>query len=337
MVQALLTMENEPELIQSQGGKARAEKLSAERKSQIALMGAWARWGGQAIKKGNFQKEFGIDVDCYVLNDATKTAVVSQRGIGRALGMSSSSGNEMPRFLATKAMAGPAGDEIRDKISQPIKFQWVSPGGEQPPSLVYGFDVTLLIDICRLIIVAESEGKFTQRQKGITSQAHIILNASAKSGIKGLVYALAGYDPTAEEVIQAFKTYVQEEAKKYAQEFPTELYAAWQRLYEIPAQPRGRSWHFKHLTVNHVYYPLAQSNGKILELVRASKAKGGDRDKKLFQFLSEIGARALRIQLGRILEMSESSANKTEYERKITQRFGGQQEFELVIPEPPAA
>jgi hypothetical protein len=95
---------------------------------------------------------------------------------------------------------------------------------------------------------------------------------------------------------------------------------------------RGKSWHFKHLTVKHIYFPLAQSNGRILELVRALKARDGDRKKKLFQFLSEVGARALRIQLGRVLEMSESSVDKVEYEKKITDRFGTQKELELVLP-----
>jgi hypothetical protein len=42
----------------------------------------------------------------------------------------------------------------------------------------------------------------------------------------------------------------------------------------------------------------------------------GDRAKKLFQFLNDIGARALRIQPGRVLEMAESSPDKFTYENK---------------------
>jgi hypothetical protein len=89
----------------------------------------------------------------------------------------------------------------------------------------------------------------------------------------------------------------------------------------------------KNLTVKHIYYPLAKSNGKIYELLKALKAKDGDRQKKLFQFLNDIGARALRMQLGRVLEMSESSADRWTYEAKIRERFGGQQELNfLPIP-----
>jgi len=327
------------ESIQSKGGKARAAALSDEQRKEIASKGAVARWAGrpiQATHKGNFQEEFGIDVECYVLDDAQKTAVISQRGMARALGLPTGGGQAFPRFLSSKAMSGLAGVELREKITQPLKFQWGTGGVEQPPpSIIYGFDATLLIDLCRLIIQAKADGKLNDRHARIVAQAHIILNASAKSGIKGLVYALAGYNPTTEEVISAFKAYVQEEARKYEREFPNELYAAWYRLYQIPVPAQGKPWDFKHLTVKHVYYPLAKSNGMILQLMRALKARGGDRRKKLFQFLSEIGARALRMHLGRVLEMSESARDRMEYEQKIANRFGDQLELELVLPPSP--
>ena len=107
------------------------------------------------------------------------------------------------------------------------------------------------------------------------------------------------------------------------------------RLYNITVPPRCKPWHFKHLTVRHIYHPLAQSSGKIYALLKALKAKDGDRAKKLFQFLNAIGARALRIHLGRVLEMAESSPDKLSYERRIVQRFGGQQELDLVVPPAP--
>jgi hypothetical protein len=133
-----------------------------------------------------------------------------------------------------------------------------------------------------------------------------------------------------EVVIAAFKMYVQEEAKKYEKEFPPELYKAWYRLYEIPPiRGRGRPWQFKKLTVDHIYAPLAQSNGKILELTRANKAAVGDRRKKLLQFLSETGTRALRMHLGRVLEMAEDATDRATYEAKIKKRFALQQELEL--------
>lgn len=312
----------------AKGGIARREALSPEERTAIARKGAAARWGVKATHKGNFQQELGIDVECYVLDDDAKTAVISQTGMGKVLGLSAR-GNAFPRFLATKAMSDAVGAELRKKIENPLKFQWGTGGAEQPPATIHGFDATLLIDVCKAIIQTETKGTLPSRYERVAQQAHIIVGASAKSGIRDLVYSLAGYNPTTEEIIAAFKLYVLEEAKKYEPEFPNELYVQWHRLYNLAVPDRGKPWHFKYLTVNHIYFPLAKSNGKILELLRATKAQGGDRQKKLFQFLNAIGARALRIQLGRVLEMAESSPNQQAYERKIVERFGGQQEFDF--------
>lgn len=314
----------------ARGGKKRAENLSPERKKEIAQRAAAARWGEkpiQAIHKGTFKEEFGVDVECYVLDDPGKTAVISQTGMGSALGLSAR-GNAFPRFLASKAMTETIGAQLREKLSQPLIFQWSS-GGAQTPVIVHGFDGTLLVDVCKAVVDAESKGLLDRQQLGVARQAHIVLGASAKAGIKGLIYALAGYNPTAQEVIEAFKAYVQEEAKKYEREFPNELYVEWHRLYNIPVPVRGKPWQFKHLTVKHIYYPLAKSSGKLLSLLRALRDRDEGRPKKLFQFLNEIGARALRIQLGRVLEMSESSPDQYTYERKIVERFGGQQDFDF--------
>lgn len=317
----------------AKGGVARAKALPKERRKEIAQIAAAARWGVKATHKGNFKEEFGIDVECYVLDDTVKTAVISQRGMARALGFGSG-GRAFPRFLEAKAMVDTLGADLRGKIENPLKFQW-SPGGAggPPPIALNGFDATLLIDICNAIIAAESKGSLKgARYENIVRQAHIIVGASAKSGIKGLVYALAGYSPSTQEVIEAFKLYVQEEARKYEPEFPPELYMQWHRLYDIPVPVRGKPWHFKYLTVRHIYYPLAQSSGRIYTLLKALKANDGDRKKKLFQFLNEIGARALRMHLGRVLEMAESSADKFSYEGRIAARFGGQTELDLVLP-----
>jgi len=318
----------------SKGGLARAENLSPLARSEIARAAAAARWGKlpRATHVGNFQAEFGIDVDCYVLGDLEKSAVISQTGMARALGLSSR-GNAFPRFINSKAMTSSVGAEIREKLENPLKFQWGTGGAGQPPATIHGFDAALLIDICNAIIAAEADGALrAARYARIVQQAHIIVGASAKSGIRHLVYALAGYNPSTEEVIAAFKLYVQEEAKKYEPEFPNELYMEWHRLYQIPVPERGKPWHFKHLTVRHIYHPLAKSSGNLLKLLRALQSADEGRKKKLFQFLNEVGARALRMHLGRVLEMAQSSPDAATYEYKIAQRFGDQGELELVMP-----
>ena len=314
----------------AKGGLARAKSLSGEQRSSIAKNAAIARWGLAATHKGNFKDEFGIDVECYVLNDDAKTAVISQRGMGVALGYTEG-GSRFSNFAKGKIISEYLGRELIEKIENPLIFQGTKAGAQSPPQAkTYGYDVTILIDVCHAIARADADGKLKSGQAKIAEQARVILSASAKSGIKGLVYALAGYRPEVEEVIAAFKHYVLEEAKKYEKEFPTELYVEWQRIYNITPPQRGKNWKEMHLTVDHIYYPLAKSDGKLLELLRSAKSSKGDRNTKLFQFLNEVGARALRIQIGRVLEMAESSKNKAAYEEKINERFGGQIQYSLL-------
>lgn len=310
---------------------ARAAKLSPEERSQIARKAALARRPLEAIRKGNFKDDFGFDAECYVLNDLNKTAVMTQRGMAAALGMSSSSGIVLKRFIHTKAIANSTlGAAIAEKIDNPLIFKGLLVGqSSTTETMVHGNDVTLLIDICNAILEANANGTISSSQQKFVKSASIIVAASAKSGIQNLVYKMAGYDATKEEVIQAFRAFVLDEARKYEKEFPPELYGEWARLYQITPPIRGRSWKHMHLTNDHVYYPLARSDGALLQLLREAKSNDGDRNKKLFQFLNEVGVRALRIHLGRILEMAESSGSQSEYEAKVAQRFGGQQMLKI--------
>ncbi len=319
----------------AKGGDARASKLSAERRSEIARTAIQARWeragkipAPKATHKGSFKEEFGIDVDCYVLNDDAKTAVISQRGMGQALGFSPQGGGRLQRFIGGKSIAPYLGLDLLRKLKEPLIFQG-PPAVSGSPSIdkIHGFDVTLLIDVCKVIVAAEADGKLLANQKKIAQQAHVILSASAKAGIKGLVYALAGYDATKEEVIAAFKFYVREEARDYEKEFPDQLYEEWYRLYQLPKPERNKPWKFMHLTIDQVYRPLAKSNGKILDLTKQQRESSNARWKKLHQFLSEIGVKALRTQLGQLVGIARISNSKEDYEGYFKKLFGEQ--FEL--------
>lgn len=314
----------------AKGGVARRDALSPERRSSIAAKAAAARWGKMphATHRGNFKDDFGFDVDCYVLDDEQKTAVISQSGMGAAIGLSRR-GNAFTRFAESKSMAAHVGAQLRDKMKNPLRFQWGTGGAQQPPSEVNGYDATLLVDVCKAILDAETARDLSPNQVHLARQARIILNASAKAGIKGLVYALAGYDVTKEEVIAAFKFYVREEAREWEKEFPDQLYKEWYRLYQVPKPEKNKPWKFMHLTVDQVYKPLARSAGKVLELTRAQRAKAtnGERWSKLHQFLSEIGVKALRTHLGQLLGIAQVSENRSEYERHFERIFLRQESF----------
>ncbi|HEV8141340.1 MAG TPA: P63C domain-containing protein [Methylomirabilota bacterium] len=316
----------------AKGGEARAKKLSPEERSEIAQRGALARWGlapsARAMHKGNFQRDFGIDIDCYVLDDPGKTPVISQRGMGQALGFSRR-GSRLPVFVNSKTMADYLGRDLKEKLENPLIFHLPGAAAASPVSArANGYDATILIDICNAILAAKAAGKLSGgRYDRMIEQARIITSASAKSGIRQLVYALAGYDPTAEEVIAAFKLYVREEAREYEKEFPDELYSEWYRLYKLTPPPKNKPWKFKQLTVAHVYEPLAKSSGKVYQLTQALRTASNERWKKLHQFLSDVGVKALRTQLGKTLGIALVSDTAEQYEANIQRAFGNQRDL----------
>lgn len=317
----------------AKGGVARAAKLTPERRSEIARKAAIARHGLHATHKGSFKEDFGLDVECFVLDDESKTAVITQRGMGAALGLGEG-GSRLPTFLKGKFIAEYLGQELRGKLENPLIFQGPAVGMNTPqPKPMHGYDVTNLIDICKAILAAQADGKLRADQQKLALQAQVIVNASAKAGIKGLVYALAGFDQTRQEIVAAFKFYVKEEAREYEKEFPDQLYAEWYRLYKLPRPGKNKPWKFMHLTNKHVYFPIASSNGKVLELTREMRASSSERRSRLHQFLSEVGVKALRTHLGQLLGIARISKDHAEYERHVNTLFGRQIEMDLAVSE----
>jgi hypothetical protein len=306
----------------AKGGAVTAAKMTAAEREERAKKGAVARWGYKATHKGNFKAEFGIDAECYVLDDDNKTAVITQSGMGEILGLGTG-GSRLPRFVFNQTMSDYIGPELREKIENPVIFQIVSVGQPMAGSVrAHGYDATVLIDICQAILKAKSEGKVIN--PAVVAQSGIIVGASAKAGIQGLVYALTGFDRTREEVIAAYKHYVREEAREYEKEFSPELYGEWYRLYGLAKPERGRPWEFRYLTVDHIYKPMARSNGKVFELAKNNNAANGEKNDKIHQFLSEVGVKALRTQVGKITGIAVVSKTREEYERHISEKIFGQ-------------
>ena len=50
---------------------------------------------------------------------------------------------------------------------------------------------------------------------------------------------------------------------------------------------------------------------------------------EMYEMIIYKAYRALRMHLGRVLEMAEDSPDQATYEKKITKRFGDQQELDL--------
>ncbi|HEJ7990210.1 TPA: hypothetical protein SMI27_000848 [Serratia liquefaciens] len=305
----------------SKGGIARAKSLTAEQRKDQAKKGAVARWGYKATHKGNFMDEFSIDAECYVLDDPEKTVVVTKNGLARLLNLGTH-GVHVDRLLNSQYMKEYVDPILLVKIEKPLVFQWKPGGSGLGFTGAQGYDITVIGDIANALIKANIAGALPKSREDAAKQAQALANASMKAGLKGLAYAIAGYRPEVQEVIEAFKAFVREEARQYEKEFPDELYEEWYRLYGLNRPEKGRPIRFGQLTNMQIYIPLAKSKGKILEQIRASRDENGKQSDKLHLFLSEIGVKALRQHIGKLLGVAAMSDNKDEYEAGIAKVFG---------------
>jgi hypothetical protein len=65
--------------------------------------------------------------------------------MGAALSSAASSGVWIQRFVEGE-VAPFVGDELREKIKNPVVFHWNPPVSKMgPPAIVYGYDATILI------------------------------------------------------------------------------------------------------------------------------------------------------------------------------------------------
>lgn len=285
----------------AKGGIARAESLTKEQRSEIAKKGAAARWVSKPLKathKGNFKDYFGVNAECYILDDQIKTPVVTKTGLAKLLGIGELA-QDIDRLLESPYMREHGDPELRVKMKKAFNFQYS--GQCKNISNAHGYNITTIVDIGKALIDSRDVGSLPDSRLASADTAQKIINASAKSGIRGLAYEVAGYEPEAPEVIEAFKVHVQEEARAWSKVFPDELYYEWYRLYRLNKPDKsGHPIAFRWFTERHIYKPLAKSKGVVFELGKQSRDK-------IHQFLSEVGDKALRHDIGKVVGMASMS------------------------------
>jgi hypothetical protein len=268
----------------------------------------------------NMKEIFGVDVDCYILDDsAGRIRVIGQRGMTSALAIKGAGSTGFMRTMSSKSLSRYIDSELRLKIDNPIEF------GLFPGGIGKGYKATILIDVCKAISAADQAGDLAPSQKNLAVQAAIIVNASAKFGIDNLIDRLTGFDDKRENYIEAFKVYVREEAAEYQKQFPRDFYDVCYQVYGLECKHgKNHPQFFSYLTRNYVYSPLADSNGAILEnldkknpVIKKPDGKGGYRKYKLHQFLEEVGIAALQNQIGQFIAVGRLSRNKYELKRNF--------------------
>ncbi len=78
-------------------------------------------------------------------------------------------------------------NELSDLIRNPIAFR--VPTGQD----AYGYEATILPDICEVVLDARNEGTLNNQQRHIAAACEILIRSFAKVGIIALVDEATGY------------------------------------------------------------------------------------------------------------------------------------------------
>lgn len=272
----------------------------------------------------------GIDMPCYVLNNNMR--VFSGRGIQKALGYESKSGQWWKSFLNTDGLSAYfyAGDNsIADQLQNPIKFRRNNAGGSQ--SATNGYEATLLIDICSAIIDANRAGDYNNPI--IVGNADILIRAVAKTGIIALVDEATGYDKAKERSKNELRTwmakYINEEADKWVKMFPDQFF---EDIYKM----RGWSWDCKPRYIGKIINDIVYERIApfIFEELKKKnpKLEKGYRRYKFHQFLtSEEGKPLLKQHLAILHSLAMASDYKWARFMSLLDRAHPKQYQELAL------
>lgn len=313
---------------QSRGGVARAKNLSTEQRREIATRAAQARWAkvkdpdsvGEAATDGSLRIG-DVELDVYVLRDRRR--VISMRAMGRALGMKSEGGNIFARTMARKGVRSTLSEKLLECIENPIYFKPLK------GDLAYGIEAETFIEICDAILNARSMRALAPSQHFLAIQAEIIIRSAAKVGITALIDEATGFtDKTKDEYRKLFDEFIRKEFRQWEQEFPEKFFDMIYRLYGLKRQTPNSSKHprfFGNFIRRYVYFPIANSNGVILEKLDEKNPvvyDNGGRKYKLFQFLSDhVGMAAFRQHLWQVVGIGEASQDKAQFDRGFYRAF----------------
>lgn len=298
--------------IQAMGGKARAERLTADERKAIASAAAEARWGKKDAAKHIPKADYGspdrplkvgsLEIPCYVLDDGRR--VVTQAGMLTALDMSQGTatkggGDRIANFAGTKAISPFVSNNLRDMITRPIRFR-------AHGTMAYGYEATILPELCDAVLAAREQRKLNYQQEHIAKQAEILVRAFARVGIIALVDEATGYQEIRdrEALQEILKRYISEELLVWVRTFPMEFYKQVFRL-------KGWNWNDGRMSpivgsiVNDIVYARL-APGVLDELRKRNPVTGkGYREHQHFQHLTpDLGHPALTRHLYELIGMA---------------------------------
>jgi hypothetical protein len=255
------------------------------------------------------------------LEDGTR--VLTQRGLQAAIGMSRSGGpagaHRIAHFVSRIAQKGLESKDLAARTDLPKIFY--------PPTgrTAYGYEATILADLCEFVLAARGVGLLTPRQRHIADECEILMRGFARIGIIALVDEATGYQEARPrwELEKIIQRYLHDERGVYAKRFPDKFY---RRLFKL------RGWQYSDMNVRRPSYVGKLTNDivyqrlapgvldKLRELVPRD-GRGRLRWHYHQHLTDNVGLPELDKHLHAVMALMDSSTSWPQFERLLNRAF----------------
>jgi hypothetical protein len=297
------------------GGRARAEVLSPDERTEIAKRGAAARWGNVPSELAGTHpsshpgelKVGNLAIPVFVLDDETR--VISGRGFTAALGMKGR-GQGMARILTHKRLQPFISNDLVLAIEKPLVFRRTN---GLPPT--HGYDATVLVDVAEAILAARDAGALrTEQENRYAAACDILMRSFARVGIIALIDEATGYQEMRahDALAKILEKFVATELQKWVKTFPIDYYREMCRLrgWKFDPSTTKRGSIFGKLTNNLIYRRLAPGVLEELKSVTPRDEKGRHKYKLLQRLTTDIGLPRLREHLSAVVALMKVASDR---------------------------
>jgi hypothetical protein len=320
----------------SKGGRARANVLTPEERSEIARKAVRARWrkAGKLkdaeVTEADFSQtpekdteatttpqlpfsmfrgtlEMGdVTLECHVLDNLKR--VLTQREVVRAISGGRESGN-LGRYLQRNPLT------TKDFDAGPV-IHFTVPG---TPTTAIGYEATLLIEICDKYLQAREQGLLKGRQHSLAKQAEIIIRSCAKVGIIALIDEATGYqEARAKNALQLkVQAFIADDLQEWARMFPEEFFYELARLEGVRYSPRSRPIRWARYVMMFVYDAIDPEIGNELR----KRNPNPHFKKNHHQWLKEFGRQRVNDQIQRVIATMKACDDMDEFREKFARVF----------------
>lgn len=343
----------------SRSGHARAASLTPEERSEIARMGAAARWSPKRVLeptdpsdqlpvypgddevlqpvdelveakwKGTL-RVLDIEIPCYVLSNG-------QRVIGRTAATEAltgiKGGGAFEKYIGVVALRPFI--NLTDVQERMVSFRLPEVDGLE--RAVKGLPADLWIDVCQGFVRAieaqtRGDANLTSRQLDMAIKASMFLSSCARIGLDALIDEATGYQyERAEDALQVkLNAYLEKEMRPWEKTFPDELWKEFGRLTGWKGSVSQRPKYWGKLVMELVYGYLDPDVAEWLK-TNAPAPRAG---KNYHQWLSsQFGLQRLIEHIWKLIGIAQTCETMSDLRDRMAELHGKQAvQLRLYLP-----